>query len=94
MAINRSIIKKMEDQKELERWMIAGGLQSLWTYHKELSFFELLDLVVDFKNLEFNYNDGRFRKDLHAPEKISDEEFMNKLYAKLKEARDEEQNKG
>lgn len=35
------------DDRELERYIIMGGLQSLWTYHRKLSFFELLNLVME-----------------------------------------------
>lgn len=79
---NRSILlEKGADERELERWMIMGGIQSLWTYHKDLSFFELLSLVVNFRSPES-----------YAPEKITNKIFMDKLYERLKEARERANN--
>ena len=58
---------------ELARWMICGGLQSLWTYNSDKSFAELIAMVVD------DETDGW--------KGMPDQVFLERLYARLSQAR-------
>ena len=41
-----------EDPALLRRLLIIGGLQSLWTYHSEKDFIEILSMVIGSSELK------------------------------------------
>lgn len=62
---------------ELDRWMVNGGLQSLWTYHKDKTFLELIKMIIDDQDYVITLGPA-----------LSDKQFLDKLYDQLRSARE------
>lgn len=66
------VVTEASKTGELERWMIIGGLQSLWTYHKEDTFMQLLERVTG---------------EVEYPEQLGNRKFLKLLYDQLRKER-------
>lgn len=67
------VVTEASKTGELERWMIIGGLQSLWAQHPDSTFMELIERVT---------------AGCDYPNRLRNKKFLKLLYDQLREGKE------